>query len=402
VGIDQQFVGASHRLALITGCLDLGGTTTFLCNLGGELVRRGIPVRVFSFERDNPLATDFSRLGVPVSAYDEHELIYEDRLLAILGELAEFKPTAVLANLSATSFEVLRYMPAGVFRIGMAHSSHPGAYDLLQFYLGHVDVMAAVSMTIKKTLDGLPDFSAKVKYVPLGVPIPTEGSLPAKTFAAPLRILYLGRLDREHKRAHLLQPIFSQLRESGIPFHLTIAGEGPERAALEAQIKGSMKHMVSFAGKVPYSDVPSLLAAHDIFLLVSDSEGLPLSLVEAMGCGLVPVVSDLASGIGELVDKTTGKLVSPENIGGYAEAIIGLDQNREGMRQLSAAARNRVLREFSVGAMTDRLLALFPESPKAEAQWPGRWVPKAILAAPSAWRYLSPIRFFRRLLRRLS
>ena len=47
-----------HRVALVTGVLDLGGTTTFLCNLAGELLRRNLKAAVLSLEQDNPLAGD--------------------------------------------------------------------------------------------------------------------------------------------------------------------------------------------------------------------------------------------------------------------------------------------------------------------------------------------------------
>jgi len=391
-----------HRLALITGCLDRGGTTTFLCNFGGELVRRGIPVRIFSFEHHHPLASDFQRLNIPLSVYDERRLIYEDRATLILRELANFKPTAVLANLSATSFEVLRYVPSGVFRIGTAQSNHSSSYELLQFYAGQVDLMAAVSKTIAEKLSSLPEFArVTVKYLPLGVPIPDAAALPVRDFEKPLRLLYLGRLDREHKRADLLADVFSCLRQCEIPFHLTIAGAGPERDRLETQMRSGPGQTVSFLGQVPYSDVAGLLASHDVFLLVSDSEGLPLSLLEAMGYGLVPVVSDLPSGIAELVDDTTGKRVSPQDLNGYAEAIIWLHQHRNEMRCLSQAARKRVELEFSVAAMADRWLKILPTASEVQPTWPAKWKIRPILAAPSPWPYTAPVRVLRRMLRRL-
>src|SRR5215470_12432947 len=109
------------RLALVSGGLKLGGSTTFLCNLGGELVRRGFEVQVLSFEKENPLKADFRRLNVPTVCYDDGEFILEDRIQAMLLHLSEFGPSVILANLSPTSFEILRYVPRGVFRIGVAH-----------------------------------------------------------------------------------------------------------------------------------------------------------------------------------------------------------------------------------------------------------------------------------------
>src|SRR4051812_11957826 len=90
---------AALRVAFVTGNLQLGGSTTFLCNLSGELQRRGIPVEVLSFETENPLASDFSRLNVSIFTQDQRRFIFEDRLLAILRRLGEFKPAVVIANL---------------------------------------------------------------------------------------------------------------------------------------------------------------------------------------------------------------------------------------------------------------------------------------------------------------
>src|SRR5205809_54347 len=213
---------AAARVALITGSLPLGGTTTFLCNLGGELARRGIAVEVLSFEKENPLASDFSRLNVPVHTQDDRRVIFEDRMQAVLQRLAGFRPTVVLANLSAISFEVLRYVPARVFRVGVAHSDDAKVYDMIGRYLPHLDLLAVVSETIRRRMAELPEYTgAPFRYLPLGVPMPEDGSMASRDFAGRLRILYLGRLEREQKRVHLFPAILEGLKSSGVPFHWT-------------------------------------------------------------------------------------------------------------------------------------------------------------------------------------
>lgn len=399
----QEISGSPHRLALVTGCLDLGGTTTFLCNLAGELVRRAIPVSIFNFEHDNPLAPDFSRLQIRVFSCDERRLIYEDRLRLLLHELAAFQPTVVLANLSSTSFEVLRYLPPGVFRFGTAQSHDPGVYGKLRHYAPHVDLMGAVSKTIQASLQALPEFArVPVAYMPYGVPMPEQPPARDWDSGAPLRILYLGRLSQEQKRVRLFPQILDGLRVAGIPFHWTIAGEGPERDFLQAAMHGGAPGgSVAFPGRILYGDVPQVLSAHDVFLLASDYEGLPLSLLEAMAWGLVPVVSDLPSGVREVVDAASGKLVKPDNTAGYGAAIVQLHRDRAEAGRLSQNAQERVRREFSVSAMTDRWLAALPREPAAHVQWPTRWSPKAILEAPDRWRFWGPVRILRRLALRL-
>ena len=386
-----------HRIAIATGVLDLGGTTTFMCNLAGEFLRRGVPTAIFSFKHDHPLASDFEKQQIPVFATDERRHIYEDCLVRLLREVARFQPTVVVANLSADSFEVLRYVPQGIFRVGMAQSHDPGVYRTIRYYAGHLDAMGAVSKAIYETIPTLPEFAkVPVHYLPYGVRIPPAVPTPPNP-GAPLRILYLGRLEQAQKRVRCFPDILARLAASGIPFHWTIAGDGAEGPWLRANLKSpSATQTISFLGKVQYADVPRVLAAHDIYLLASGFEGLPLSLLEAMACGLVPVVSDLSSGIREVVDETSGRLVNPDHIAGYAGAIVQLHQQRAEFERLRRNVRDKVEREFSVAAMTDRWERMLPAPPSTPPAWPARWRVQPMLMASESWRFTPPLRLARR------
>ena len=399
----QPTLATGHRIALVTGVLDLGGTTTFLCNLGGELLRRGVPTAVFSFKQDHPLAKDFERQQIPVFATNQRRFIYEDCLVQILAEIARFQPTTVVASISATSFEVLRYTPPGTFRFGMAQSHDPGVYNTIGFYAGHLDAMGAVSKAIHETIPTLPGFArVPVHYLPYGVPIPAAPTAAPAAPNAPLRILYLGRLEQSQKRVRCFPEILARLTASGIPFHWTIAGDGDEGPLLRSTMKSaSTTQTVEFIGKVQYSDVPQVLAEHDLYLLASGFEGLPLSLLEAMASGLVPVVSDLASGIREVVDESSGLLVNPDHIPGYADAIVRLHHHRDELQRLRQNVRLKVAREFSVAAMTDRWLRMLPPAPKVPPAWPAKWSVRPILMDADSWRFSLPMRWARRCALRL-
>jgi glycosyltransferase involved in cell wall biosynthesis len=209
-------------------------------------------------------------------------------------------------------------------------------------------------------------------------------------------------LSQEQKRVRLFPEILRQICDSGMPFHWTIAGAGEELSYLETNLKtGSPDQTISFAGPVRYADVPMMLKQHDIFLLASDYEGLPLSLLEAMGYGLVPVVSDLESGIREVANKTVGLLVPMNDVSGYARAIIRLHEHREELAAKSAAARARVQQEFSVAAMTDRWLAALPSVKCAIEPWPTHWRIQAILNSGNPLRFSRPVRMLRRVAARM-
>ena len=348
------------------------------------------------------MASDFEQLHIPLFRLDERHGIFEDRLQAVLKRLREFRPTVVLANLSPISFEVLRYVPPLVFRIGAVQSDDPAVYETARRYVGVMDAIAAVSAAIKRKIEADPGFAGvPVKYLPYGVPMPEALALVRGRSSEPMRILYLGRLEHEQKRVRLFPEILRRLEASGIPFRWTIAGDGSERPWLEANLRTSPgDQAVSILGNVPYAQVPRLLATHDIFLLTSDYEGLPLSLLEAMGHGLVPVVSNLPSGIPEVVDENTGKLVPQDNTAGYAEAIIALHNHPDEIRRLSLNARERVQRDFSVTAMADRWLNAFPEPPRQNVIWPEQWQIKPILGCQYPLYFSSPIRWVRRLFKK--
>jgi glycosyltransferase involved in cell wall biosynthesis len=126
-----------------------------------------------------------------------------------------------------------------------------------------------------------------------------------------------------------------------------VVGEGPDRAGLEAEVRrlgiGERVHLVG-----ERRDVPELLANADVFVLSSASEGMPVSVLEAMAAGL-PVVGSRVGGVPELVvDGETGLLVEPGNAGELAAAIDRLLAD-PGLRvQLGEAGRERVQRHFAL------------------------------------------------------
>jgi len=231
----------TQRFALITGGLGFGGSTTLLCNLGGEFVRRNIPVVVLSLEKENAFAHDFQALGVRVIAQDEKRQVLEDRVRNTMSALAEFRPTAVIACIGGASFEILRYVPQGVRRGGMVQTDHVDSYDTASPYAASLDVMIGVSEHIRKTLEAKPEFKhAAIHCMTSGVLVPQTFTPRHLVAGDPLRILYLGRLDRGQKRVHRFPKILSGLIQSGIPFTWTIVGEGAEKGFLEKMSCGRL------------------------------------------------------------------------------------------------------------------------------------------------------------------
>ena len=383
------------RIALISS-LVFGGSTTFVCNLAGDLVRRNVPVIVVSPEKEYAFASDFEAAGVKVVLHDDRRMIFEDRLVAMLKILREFEPTVVVSCLGASSYEVLRYLPSGVRRVAVIQADAPIFYAGAKLYAGCADAIVGVSTRIVERLEEMEEFrNVSTLCLLHGVAVPQH--VRPRDGGQPLHILYLGRLVNDQKRVHLLPTVLAALKKEGVPFRWTIAGEGDQRTALEQAMPSLSCQEVRFIGAVPNAQVPALLEQQDIFLLASDAEGLPISLLEAMAHGVVPVVSDLESGIRDVVDATNGMLIPVAEVEGYARAIIHLHQHRQELAVKSAAAHERVRTKFSVEAMTDRWLAAFAQEPPAIGAWPPKWKIKPLLVARYPIYHSPTMRIFRRL-----
>ena len=137
---------------------------------------------------------------------------------------------------------------------------------------------------------------------------------------------------------------------------LLIAGEGPERGALTAQIASlGLGERVRLLGSVPHADLSALLGAADVMALASASEGLANAWVEALACGTPIVITD-AGGAGEVViDPTYGRIVE-RNVAGFATGIVAVladpaapDAVRRGAERFTWEANTAALYEHLEG-----------------------------------------------------
>lgn len=123
----------------------------------------------------------------------------------------------------------------------------------------------------------------------------------------------------------------AQLRDRGIDVTLTVLGEGAERQKLEQLIADlDIADRVELPGYV--NDVPARLQSASFFMLTSTSEGLPLSMMEAMGAGCIPIVYDITYGPRDLVEQGENGFITPRgDINAIADQIgefLKLDPDR--------------------------------------------------------------------------
>jgi glycosyltransferase involved in cell wall biosynthesis len=387
------------RIAFITGGLAFGGTTTFLQNLASGLIQAGVPCEIYSFTDANPFATEFARDGITVHTYDENRLIFEDRLIQILVAIARFKPTVVVANIGREAYEVLRYLPHGILRVGMIHDRVMQPERLIPDYRDVLDKVVVVSAHLLEDLRRVaPDLSCA--YLAHGIPLDEKTRNRETNPTGPLKLIYFGRLT-EGKGSRLFPLIVDALHQRKIPFQWTIHGQGEGELELRKRLASeTVSGEIIFSTPVPRGELPELVRRHDIYVHAADTEGGPLTLIEAMALGLVPVCGDIPCLIQEIITPENGFRVPRSNPDAYAAAVNRLHADRGQLERLSQAAKAAIVAEFTVDAMARRYLTFFGSSKPttAEVVWP-QTVNVQPVAGSNPLRYWKPLRVIRRLIR---
>jgi glycosyltransferase involved in cell wall biosynthesis len=227
--------------------------------------------------------------------------------------------------------------------IQILHGDYDYYYDLAAAHEPLIHAFVAYSRRVYDNLAArLPHRRDSMFWLPYGVDIP------ARVRAAslgPLRIIYAGRLD-EAKGVFDLPDIDEALRARGTNARWTVIGSGPAADRLWAKWERSPR--VSWISSASSADVVSACGDHDVFVLPSRAEGLSVATVEAMSAGVVPVVTRLPSMAEIIEDEETGIAVDVGDAGAFADAIAGLDRNRDRLERMSAAARALVARRFDI------------------------------------------------------
>ena len=358
-------ISTQKPVLFLSDDMELGGATIFVLNICEALREVGSQWQGFS-----GILTNYGAIGeqilsrsLPTLGPFSGRLLHEDYIERMHQECRTLQPTAVVANLGGGAFDFLRFVPDSTLRIAMIHSDDECVYQGIERYLPWIDLIVGVSLhnceAIRKRIFNR---NVLIKHVACGVPMINNNQREIRKEGL-LRVLYIGRVVEEQKRASLLLKVIQQSLKLGLPVTWTIAGDGPDLKMMRKALIENQDR-VRFLGSVEYAQVPALLTEYDIYFLCSDYEGLPLSMLEAMGAGCVPVVSDLQSGIPEVVNETSGIRVPISEPDAYVAALARLSSDRSRLAEMSKNAMQSVTQEYSTSAMGKRWNKVLEEHEK--------------------------------------
>lgn len=215
------------------------------------------------------------------------------------------------------------------------HGDYPYYYDLAVKHQHSIDLFVTVAANIEKKLaEELPQRLQDISYMRFPVPAVTCRQTKIKG-----SIIFIGRNERS-KGYHLLPEIASLLEQADIKLCWHLVGTTGKNEKWETA------EQPVFHGQLSNENLLHLLSSMQVLLLPSTHEGMPISVIEAMKCGVVPVVNDISGGIQELVlNGETGYRVADNSTEEFVKRISSIVSDEglyERLRDRSMAKANEL------------------------------------------------------------
>jgi glycosyltransferase involved in cell wall biosynthesis len=370
----------------------MGGIITVIADLLDNRGPRSLAAEVLLVH--NHLSTDTrfaGRLNCDRQTTVEHSMPREN-FRAVLRRMARAitpGPGIVVAS-DLIDLAMLSVHDVGRAVVLILHGDSDYYYGLAQKHDAVIHAYVAASRRMyTQLLELLPHRASTIFHLPYGIPLPPRVRRPT---GGPLRLIFAGRLEHGAKGMLDLPAIDAGLRARGVARTWTIAGGGPDEARLREKWAGAPG--VTFTGTLSRAATVDLLADHDVFVLPTRYEGFPLALMETLGAGTVPVVSDVLSGVPDLVENDVTGLRPPVgDVEAFAAAIEQLSKDRASLERMSANGRRLIETQYDIRDRAAAYEALFaryaelykPLSPEATLQYGSRldqpWIPNAIVRA---------------------
>ena len=170
-----------------------------------------------------------------------------------------------------------------------------------------------------------------------------------------MKVLFIGRLIPRKGFARVVQSLPKVREITHVPFEIEVVGTGAAQSELDALAESlGVSDLIRYVGMVPYDQLEKAYQYADIFILTSLSEGMPSVILEAMGCGL-PVIASNVGGNNEIVrDGENGFLIEGDDIETLARHLAELINDKELRRRFGARSR-----EISLGYDWKEIMAQY-------------------------------------------
>ena len=348
----------SHRVVVTVPSGRISGVDIFSATLVQELSSRGMNAEILQTMADEktPDALAITE-GLPVRQLAVPEYpTWRQRWKALSSYLSS-EPSVYIPNYDYRHSCVAPTLPHSVKVLGIAHSDDPSHYEHIARLAPYWDAVVAVSTVIHDhLLEIVPSLEGRIHTIPYGIHVPREAHTAPPLSSGPLRAVYAGRVVQYQKRAFDLIGVAREITSRGLPAEIAIVGTGEDVNAFHAGaasyfLSGSMR----WIGSLSNDQVIEVFRQSHVVILPSRFEGLPLSLLEAMANGCVPIVASIRSGIPEIIrDGENGFVVPIGDTRAIADALSRIAHDEDRRVRMARAAYETVREFYSLELMTSR------------------------------------------------
>lgn len=226
------------------------------------------------------------------------------------------------------------------------HGACDGMTRDIVSYMKEIDYYVTVSSGIKSLLEEHGIDSEKIKF--MTCPIKHDTSCKRKSNSI-LQIGYAGRLEVFEKRMDILLKLLGELENSNVAYQFNIAGSGTFENEIMNYIKtNNLQGKVRMHGQLGRIQMGKFWSEQDIAVNVSDNEGRPISNIEAMIYGAVPVVTNTIGSSEDVEDEINGFIVPIEDYRKMAEKIVYLCNHKKVLKRMSEKAQSMIKDKVSM------------------------------------------------------
>lgn len=329
------------------------GPNAWIQRLIPDLINRNFDIITHFFyegnEKECPTIAYFKKNKIPFIKNKLEKLTYtEFQVKELLKQISNYKVSVLVANLVIPAFYSAKYLKQYNFPvIPVLHSNEPHTKGVIKKFINNKDTGICFSVSVSSLINSYitdNETNRQHQIIPCGTP---ETALQSKVFDDTIKVIYAGRLEVEQKQILLLTDAFIKCSQRLPKVNFNIYGNGHYQKEVELLIEKETKHNVFFKGAVPPSEIQQTMAQHHIFTLMSDYEGMPIALMEAMACGVVPVCLSEASGINEIIKNGVNGFIVKDRHKDYQEKLNLLQQDPELWQRLSKNAIQTIEEKYS-------------------------------------------------------
>ncbi|MDB5222733.1 MAG: hypothetical protein JWN83_1400 [Chitinophagaceae bacterium] len=346
--------------------VNIDGPTSWMKRLLPYLRGNGVETRIIFFAAHTkklPAYQYFTNQGFACKLiYWEH--FNEEKIIEILEDIRSNPPDIFIPNFFPVACYAAKWVKqSGIPTLCILHNDDEHHLKLIDVFAtgkeeNKVSAMVGVSKLLTGIISDQQPYNVKVECLPYGAPLPEE--IAALKENDTLKLIYIGRMADYQKRISEVAKAMCRAAKEIPGTECILYGSGQDLQNVLDILNNEGKGLpVQYGGNLETGEVQAQLLKNHVFILLSDYEGLPISLMEAMACGLVPVCSNIRSGMTELIiQNETGFLVNDRG-DDFINTIRNIKTHPALWNKISEAARKKIIAEYSDESCNKRWLDFF-------------------------------------------